>query len=434
MKLRLPVFLDLLPARIDEIAGTRAWRRLRVAWQRGRAQASADVFAPGQRPRLFVDMAVISKNDAGTGIQRVVRALALALRDLAPAQGWDIRFVSATRRRSYFEIVWPDEGTTAASPDFAPIRARPGDVFLGLDYSLDTLRWHRRKLVRFRRQGGRLWFLVHDLLPLQRPDWFSRNTVLRYRIWLDMLAALSEGFVCNSGQTETELREALARRYGLTSSYRTQVVSMGGNILDAAAPPASVADEPDDVAPRFDMSTPYFLMVGTLEPRKGHKDILAAFDALWRSGGEHRLVLVGRQGWQVTDLAGQIRSNPEHGRRLLWLCDVSDRELAAIYERCAGVVIASYAEGFGLPLVEALEHRKPVLARDLPVFRPHEGNGVRYFRADADTPALAEAIRIWAADIAGGRIVVSPSQATWALSAAELLAGLGMADDLRPQA
>ncbi|MDF0490978.1 glycosyltransferase [Sphingomonas sp. H39-1-10] len=435
MKLRLPTFIDLLPARVDEAVGTRAWRRFRVARQRRRRRA-ADATGvaegvPEQRPRLFVDMAVISKNDAGTGIQRVVRALALALRDAAPAQGWDIRFVSATRKRSYFEISWP--GTASGqTPDFTPIRARPGDVFLGLDYSLDTLRWHRRKLARFRRQGGQLWFLVHDLLPLQRPDWFSRNTILRYRIWLDMLAALSEGFVCNSGQTETELRDALDERYGLIGGYRTQVVPMGGNILDAAAPRAATggdAEFEDDIAaPRFDTSTPYFLMVGTLEPRKGHGDILAAFDALWRDGGTQRLVLVGRQGWQTAELAQRIRSHPEHGDKLLWLDDVGDRELAAIYDACAGVVIASYAEGFGLPLVEALEHVKPVLARDLAVFRPHEGNGVRYFPADADTPALAQAIRLWASDVTEGCVVVTPPEATWTLSAAKLLAGLDRTD------
>ena len=424
MKPRLPVFLDLLPARIDEAVGTRAWRRSRVARQRRRrSQVSATAASSARRPCLFVDVAVISKHDAGTGIQRVVRALALALRDAAPERGWDIRFVSATRQRSYFEVMWPDTGPAVGfdrALDFPPIEARPGDVFLGLDYSLDTLRWHRRKLARFRRRGGRLWFLVHDLLPLQRPEWFSRNTVLRYRIWLDMLAALSEGFVCNSGQTETELRDTLDTRYGLTDGYRTQVITMGGNILDAPAPEA----RGDITAPRFDASMPYYLMVGTLEPRKGHEDVIAAFDVLWRYGATERLVLVGRQGWQVAALAKRIRSHPEHGGKLLWLDDVSDRELAAIYDGCAGVVIASYAEGFGLPLVEALEHAKPVLARDLAVFRPHEGNGVRYFPADGDTTVLAGVIRLWADDVAAGRVVVTAPQATWALSANELLAGL----------
>lgn len=433
MKLRLPVFLDLLPGRVNEALGTRTWRRLRVAWQRRSTSVLTATQVRSGRPRLFVDMAVISKHDAGSGIQRVVRALALALRNAAPARGWDIIFVSATRRHGYFAITWPDTDDTPSHPppDTTPIEARAGDIFLGLDYSLDTLRWHRRKLARFRRKGGRLWFLVHDLLPIQRPDWFSRNTVLRYRIWLDMLAALSEGFICNSSQTETELRDALAMRYGLTGGYRTQVVPMGGNILDAVAPAtgAEKADRAKNTAGvRLDTSTPYVLMVGTLEPRKGHKDVIAAFDALWRDGAPERLVLVGRQGWQVDELAAHIRAHPEHGRKLVWLNDVGDRELAAIYDSCAGVIIASLAEGFGLPLAEALEHVKPVLARDIAVFRVHADHGVRYFPADASTASLARAIRLWADDVAAGRVIVTPLAANWVLSATTLLSGLEVSD------
>lgn len=422
MTIQLSSFFDLLPTRIDEALGTRLWRRLRVARHRQSMIAGAAVSrsvataSPRSRSRLFVDMAVISKHDAGTGIQRVVRALALALRDSAPEAGWDICFVSATRRRSYHPIVWPGP---ASVPDFAEIEARPGDVFLGLDYSLDTLRWHRRRLARFRRRGGRLWFLVHDLLPLERPDWFSRNTVLRYKAWLDMLASLAEGFVCNSPQTEADLRNALRERFGLVEGFYTQVVPMGANILDAKAP--ATVERPTE--PRVDTSSPYFLMVGTLEPRKGHADIVAAFDLLWRAGAAERLVLVGRQGWQVTDLVKRICAHRENGAKLLWLDDVHDEELAVIYSGCTGVVIASYAEGFGLPLVEALDNGKPVLARDLPVFRAHESHGVRYFPVDAQAQTLAQVLESWIADAAAGRVIITRPEATWDVSAKALLSG-----------
>jgi glycosyltransferase involved in cell wall biosynthesis len=417
MNVRLRTFFGLLPARIEDAVGPRFLRRWRVA--RRRNATLAPTLQPAAQPRLFVDMAVISKHDAGTGIQRVVRALALALQDAAPEAGWELCFVSATRRRGYHRISWPVPDRV---PDFEEIEARPGDVFLGLDYSLDTLRWHSRQLARFRRRGGQLWFLVHDLLPLQRPDWFSRNTGLRYKAWLDLLAGLAEGFVCNSHQTEVDLRQALHQRYGLDSGYRIRAVPMGSNILDSLTP--TVQGKPCSITPRFDVSSAYFLMVGTLEPRKGHADIVSAFDALWRSGAAERLVLVGRQGWHVTDLADRIRTHPEHGGKLLWLDDVGDQELAGIYAGCAGVVIASHAEGFGLPLVEALDNGKPVLARDLAIFRPHESHGVRYFPADAATPELVRAIRLWSEDVGAGRVIVTRPESKWDLSATELLSAL----------
>jgi len=74
-----------------------------------------------------------------------------------------------------------------------------------------------------------------------------------------------------------------------------------------------IAIESPATTVRFDTSIPFSLMVGTLEPRKGHADILAAFSELWRQGAENRLVLVGRMGWQIEDLRDAIRMHPEYG-------------------------------------------------------------------------------------------------------------------------
>jgi glycosyltransferase involved in cell wall biosynthesis len=265
-----------------------------------------------------------------------------------------------------------------------------------------------------------LWFLVHDLLPLNRPEWFSRNTVIRYQAWLGVLAGLADGFLCNSPQTEAELREALARVHGVAEDYLTQVLPMGHAILDApGSPPAGT------MPPRFDTGTPFALMVSTLEPRKGHGDVLAAFDKLWRRGREDRLVLVGRLGWQVDALRDLILRHPEYGARLLWFDDIGDAELFRIYEACTGVIIASHGEGFGLPLIEALGHGKPVLARDLPVFRMHEGKGVWFFPAHSLSQELADVAEGWLEAARRGVIAVARPTDDWRSSARVLLAALG---------
>ncbi len=375
---------------------------------------------PGQVRHIYVDLAVISRHDAGTGIQRVVRALALALAE-ASAEQWDVRFVAADRRRPYHVISWP--GTDKAI-DRAPIEARPGDVFIGLDFSLDTVRFHRAQLARFRRDGGRLWFLVCDLLPAERPEWFSANNVLRYNTWLEIIAGIADGFLCISQQTEDDLRRVLADRFGLEEGYATRIVPMGHAITDSMLQEAAATAPP---SARFDMTQPFSLMVGTLEPRKGHADIVAAFSELWRQGSEHHLVLVGRMGWQIEALRHIIRNHPEHGNKLMWFDDVGDLELEQIYQACEGVIIASHAEGFGMPLIEALGHLKPVLARDLPIFRIHEERGVRYFPAAGDTATLGTCIRDWMADIRLGRATVTAPDANWKKSAAVILDAL---DDL----
>jgi glycosyltransferase involved in cell wall biosynthesis len=409
-------FLDLLPYRLDQMLVGTTLRKARIRHLRSRP-IRASVTDTKTPRRLLVDLSVISKHDAQTGIQRVVRSLASGLIDKGVASGWDVQFVAATRRRAYHRIDWPQLGEIDDNCSrFHKIDGRPGDVFVGLDYSLDTVRRHAGQLSNIRRNGGKLWFLIHDLLPLERPDWFGRNTEIRYKAWLEIMAGMADGFLCNSDQTEAQLRKVLDRDYGLTAGYTTKVLPMGHSFMENRTSGRSGSlERPLGV-------NAFFLMVGTLEPRKGHADVIAAFDILWKEGMGEALVLVGRMGWQVEELRDRIYSHPMLGRRLFWFDDVDDPELECLYAACCGSIIASHAEGFGLPLIEALGHGRPVLARDLPVFRPHERYGTRYFPADADAATLAESIAYWADEVRSGRIEVISPGTSWRHSASDLIA------------
>tara|TARA_R110000868_G_scaffold375711_1_gene640372 strand:- start:7596 stop:8840 length:1245 start_codon:yes stop_codon:yes gene_type:complete len=410
-------FWGLLPHRIEQ-AITGGWvRKFRAKYQR---RNDSPAMAPARHSprRLYVDLAVISRDDAGTGIQRVVRALALALTEQGTKE-WDLYFVAADRRRPYHEISWPEAGAVV---DPTEIAGRPGDLFLGLDFSLNTIRRYRRQLIRFRRNGGRFWFLICDLLPVEKPEWFSSGNVTRYKAWLDTIVGISDGFLCISAQTESDLKRVLEARYGLTGGYRTSIVPMGHDIRESRRDGRAIASPPE--SGRFDTSIPFSLMVGTLEPRKGHADILAAFSELWREGGENRLVLVGRMGWHVEKLRDTILTHSEYGGKLLWFDDVDDLELEAIYQACEGVIIASHAEGFGLPLIEALGHGKPVLARDLPIFSMHQGLGVCYFPSGAKSTDLALCIQRWTNAVQTGQIKVIRPSVGWQDSAKVLLSSI----------
>jgi glycosyltransferase involved in cell wall biosynthesis len=135
-------------------------------------------------------------------------------------------------------------------------------------------------------------------------------------------------------------------------------------------------------------------------------------------------VLVGRLGWHVEKLRDMIVSHPEYGRNLLWFDDVDDEELELAYEGCEGVIVASYAEGFGLPLIEALGHRKPVLARNIAIFRVHEDLGVSYFPHSADAGELASRIDQWICDVRGGRVTVLSPSTSWTASARVVLSAI----------
>ncbi|MFM9154254.1 MAG: glycosyltransferase, partial [Methylocystis sp.] len=129
----------------------------------------------------------------------------------------------------------------------------------------------------------------------------------------------------------------------------------------------------------FAAGAPVFLIVGTIEPRKGHGVALEAFEKLWASGVNAHLTIVGRRGWFEEATMATIIHHAEYGRRLFWFDDADDQDLAHLYEHAAALIFPSYAEGFGLPIVEAARFGCPTICSDLPVLREVGRSGALYF-------------------------------------------------------
>ena len=91
-----------------------------------------------------------------------------------------------------------------------------------------------------------------------------------------------------------------------------------------------------------------------------------------------------------------IRSHPELGRRLFWLEGISDEYLERVYDASVCLIAASEGEGFGLPLIEAAQHRLAVIARDIPVFHEVAGEHAYYF-SGRDPGDIAAAVQEWLA-------------------------------------
>ena len=166
-------------------------------------------------------------------------------------------------------------------------------------------------------------------------------------------------------------------------------------------------------------------MVGTLEPRKGYTQALQAFEQIWRSGMDALLVIVGKPGWKTESLQEHLAGHAEQGKKLFWFGRASDELLRRLYHAASGVLVASEAEGYGLPLIEAAQYGKPVLARDIPVFRETAAPGTSFFEAGS----FAESLGSWIQRIQSAGFVVSQTIGTsWADSAArlaEIVAGAG---------
>ncbi len=364
--------------------------------------------APHKRnPQLLVDVSAISRGDSGTGVQRVVRGILIRLL-ASPPPGFEIKLVSVTRKRPYRYVEWHGIGLSKGFG--AAVTVQSGDIFLGLDLSAHMIPQHFNQLAGWKRQGVKLDFILHDLLAVHHPEWFSRSLSLAMWRWNRAIAMLADAVFCNSRATENDFLQWLHQRYGFTQAEVKTIVFPMGSDFQKTAPSKGLPNGFEALCTKL-QDHQCVLMVGTVEPRKGHAQAMAAFEALWQSGHDYHLVIVGKPGWKTQKLQTKLKSLAQTSNRLVWLDDASDEALEKLYQLCSGVLVASLAEGFGLPLVEALAHDKPVLVRDLPVFREHVSPRMTYFESQ-DGASLATTIVQWLKTAAspaatGGTVVLS---------------------------
>jgi len=134
---------------------------------------------------------------------------------------------------------------------------------------------------------------------------------------------------------------------------------------------------------------PYFLFVGTKEPRKNLAGIVEGFRRATRLGLDRDLVLVGSDGWGQPELPATIAGSGI-GDRIVDLGTVSEEHLAGVYEGCTALVLASFYEGFGIPILEAMAHGKPVITSGSGAMAEVAGDAALY--VDPGNPAnIAEA-------------------------------------------
>lgn len=344
--------------------------------------------------QFYVDISDLIKRDHKTGIQRVARSVLNHLIS-APPDGYVVRPVYATidqpgyryaRRSASDGAGWVEGGEAIA--------LRPGDVFLGLDLQHHTTIAQEKYLLSARAYGVRIYFVVYDLLPIQFPDyWPPEHSVAQvHSDWLSTVCKF-DGVVCISRSVSEELQCWLKKNGpNRLRPLKTTWFHLGAD-LSNSVPTTGYPIESTAVLELIRLR-PSFLIVGTLEPRKGIAQTLDAFEIIWREGGDVNLVLVGKQGWMVEMLAQRIRSHTEFGSRLLWLEGVSDEYLDKIYTESVCLIAASEGEGFGLPLIEAAQNNLPILARDIPVFREVARDSAYYFKAVCGRD-LATAVRDW---------------------------------------
>lgn len=405
-----------------------------------RLSAAIATSLPIQRPakRLFLDVTATCRNDLKTGIERVAKSIILALLE-SPPDGFRIEPVYLTdaggawhhcHARSYTLGLL---GCPPSALADQPIDPQNGDVMLGLDISGDTLIEAERAglFESYRTLGMSVHWVVYDLLPIRVPQVFPPGADRNHARWLQSVSKF-DGAICISKAVAEDFAAWQLDTDAISKNrrcYSTAWWHLGADIGDSAASkgmPKNVERVLDQLSLR-----PSFLMVGTIEPRKGYLQTIEAFTALWTQGLDVNLVIIGKEGWKslpdamrrdIPQTVEKLRAHPELNKHLFWLEGISDESLEKVYAASTCLIAASYGEGFGLPLIEAAQHKLPIIARDIPVFREVASDHAYYFNA-AQPDELAKALRDWLALYQTKKHPHSDAMTwrTWQQSAAELM-------------
>jgi glycosyltransferase involved in cell wall biosynthesis len=213
-------------------------------------------------------------------------------------------------------------------------------------------------------------YLLHDLIPIEHPHFTTPHKAARHNGRVRRALEAASGIIANSRATASAI-SAFARAEGLTMPPILGA-PLGSPFLPV--PPMPKASP-----------HPSFVCVSTIEHRKNHMLLLDVWQRLIALHGERapRLVLIGRWGVGSQAVRQRYHSDRLLRRFVTILSGCSDAEVAQHVSAARALLVPSRAEGFGLPVVEALKLGVPVIASDLSVFREVGGTVPTFLAPDA---------------------------------------------------
>lgn len=246
-----------------------------------------------------------------------------------------------------------------------------GSPWFHQDYA-SLVRWARGEL------GMCFAILVHDIIPLRRPEWCHHGVTRTFRQWYASVLPLCDIIFSNSRATADDL-ERYAAEAGVPLRSRVHPVPIGAGFGDARKDTGSVDNG------KLPEPGSYALFVSTIEARKNHTLLFR----VWRRMVEEMppdkvptLVFAGRVGWLVADLMQQLENASWLNGKIRLVQDPTDAELRALYDGCLFTLFPSLYEGWGLPVTESLAFGKPCIASNRTSLPEAGGDLARYFDPD----------------------------------------------------
>ncbi|MGB0958895.1 MAG: glycosyltransferase family 4 protein [Halocynthiibacter sp.] len=217
--------------------------------------------------------------------------------------------------------------------------------------------------------GHKVTIFIHDTIPLDFPDLQPEGVSAAFRAKLTTVGRFATEIICNSHATKKDIQTHLSAH-----PANIRVAPLGIE--------TSLAQYPAAAAP---YAAPFFVTVGTIEPRKNHMLLLKIWQDLVKTHPAEdipKLIIIGARGWKNEDVFQILDTDPMMGRHVIEAGAVDDQALSVLLRGAQGLLFPSLAEGFGLPPAEAISLGTAALCGDLPVYREFLGKKPVYLEVN----------------------------------------------------
>ncbi len=238
-----------------------------------------------------------------------------------------------------------------------PISFSEGDIFLGLSSEFRAIPLMREYLDEMKENGVKVLFFLHDILPITNRNWFLYEIYKSYYNWINEVVRY-DGVICNSSYTLESFKKWIDNsNYNIKENFTFEYTHLGSDLNEV------------EEYKKIKKNGLNFLMIGTVEPRKGYSEALKAFTKLIEKNQNIRLTIVGKYGWLMNEFMFEINENKFFNKNIFWYKDLNDKELEEIIYESDCLISTSYDEGFGIPTIECAQKGVSLILRNIKIYR-----------------------------------------------------------------
>lgn len=322
--------------------------------------------------RIYIDISVLTLATFITGIQRVTREIVVRLIELEKSNITLVYYNA--NKNSYYKIdnqrfcryYLHGKGMKSRMITGHKVviqEMERGSIFFDLDAAWMCRVKRSWLLPILKQQGVQIVVHIYDIISVMYPQYCLQRGVYNFMDYIGAHLQYADKIIVNAQATVEELGK-LSDKADITLPP-CYVVPLGA---DFCKNKQIRKQDIDQTIVQVAESKPFILMVGTIEPRKNHKLLLDAYDMGLKNMG-YNIIFAGYMGWDMESLEQRMKSHSDYGKGIYHFEGLDDNTVSYLYQQAKFLAFCSYMEGYGLPIIEAMERGTPVLAADIPVLR-----------------------------------------------------------------